>query len=927
MKKKINRSSSKSTRVDRANTSAVRVMVALLCICLFALAFDWATNRIRPVNAAQGQDEKISDSALTQISSLMEAKLARTPAQQKIDSNLLAAIRVSRGEPIAANVPALQPNVKFEADGKVLVDIHATVTKELLGEIKDGGGQIVNSFEQYDAIRARIPLALVEPLAGSADVNFIRRAVEIIAHRATKGRPASRAFSPSTPSRSFASRASNVRTQLPHTLSAIALHKNRAHGRVVPYIDETISAGDITHRAAEARTTFGVNGTGVKIGVLSDSFNNLGTAATDVLTGDLPGPDNPNGFAIPVTVLEDLSSGGSDEGRAMLQIVHDLAPGARLYFATATGGPANFANNIQALRDNGCDVIIDDMFYVNESPFQDGLIAQAVNTVTNAGALYFSSAGNSGNLNDGTSGVWEGDFNDSGTDFIVDGNNVGRLHRFDVSTTLNTINAIDNSARYSDLSWSDALGQSANDYDLYILNAAGTTVLRFSNDNQTGSQDPYEFVDTINPGEKIAVVKFTGSARALHLGTGRGRLAIATSGQTAGHSCAVNAFNVAAVDVATANGGAFTGGAGNPVETFSSDGTRRVFYNSNGTAITPGNFLFGTNGGTVRQKPDIAAADGVATTLPPSSDLNPFFGTSAAAPHAGAIAGLLKSFKPALIPAQVRTILTSTALDIEAPGIDRDSGFGIVMALQALQAASVNGNFTIGLHRPSTSTFFLRNTNSTGFPDISVPFGAAGDLPVVGDWDGDGDTTIGLYRPSTSTFFLRNSNTMGFPDITVPFGDGPGGDIPIVGDWNGDGIWTIGVYRPSTSTFFLRNSNTVGFPDLSIPYGAPGDTPVVGDWNGDGTTTVGLYRPSGSIFFLRNSNSTGFPDITVPYGAAGDLPIVGDWNGDGTTTVGLYRPSGSIFFLRNSNTTGFPDITVPFGASGDRPLAGDWDGL
>jgi hypothetical protein len=238
-----------------------------------------------------------------------------------------------------------------------------------------------------------------------------------------------------------------------------------------------------------------------------------------------------------------------------------------------------------------------------------------------------------------------------------------------------------------------------------------------------------------------------------------------------------------------------------------------------------------------------------------------------------------------------------------------------------------NGTQTIGLYRPGGPIFYLRNSSTTGFPDLSAPYGAGGDIAVVGDWDGNGTTTIGLYRPSASTFYLRNSNTTGFPNITVSFGDGPSGDIPIAGDWDGDGTWTIGVYRPSTSTFYLRNSNTSGFPDISVPYGAPGDMPVVGDWDGSGTTTIGLYRPGGSIFYLRNSNTNGFPDLTIPYGAPGDLPVVGDWNGDGTTTIGLYRPSGSIFYLRNVNTSGFPDLSIPFGASGDRPLAGNWDGL
>src|SRR5262249_19527261 len=152
---------------------------------------------------------------------------------------------------------------------------------------------------------------------------------------------------------------------------------------------------------------------------------------------------------------------------------------------------------------------------------------------------------------------------------------------------------------------------------------------------------------------RLVIVKFSGQARFLHLNTFRGRLSISTNGVTKGHSCAANAFGVAAVDALTAGGGPFVGGTANPVEVFSADGLRRIFYMPNGTPITPGNFLAG--GGQVRQKPDIAAADGVSTTVP---GFETFFGTSAAAPHAAAIAGLIKSFKPSLTAAQIRTALT-----------------------------------------------------------------------------------------------------------------------------------------------------------------------------------------------------------------------------------------------------------------------------
>ena len=139
-------------------------------------------------------------------------------------------------------------------------------------------------------------------------------------------------------------------------------------------------------RADFARSTFGLTGTGVIVGVLSNSFNCLGGGAADMANGDLS----------PVTVIQEISSctGANDEGRAMLQIVHDVAPGTSLSFATAFGGQASFATNILALAQAGAKVIVDDVTYFAEPFFQDGIIAQAVDSVVAGGVAYFSAAGN-----------------------------------------------------------------------------------------------------------------------------------------------------------------------------------------------------------------------------------------------------------------------------------------------------------------------------------------------------------------------------------------------------------------------------------------------------------------------------------------------------------------------------------------------------
>ena len=157
-----------------------------------------------------------------------------------------------------------------------------------------------------------------------------------------------------------------------------------------------VSEGDTQLNAATGRTHYSVNGSGITVGVLSDSYNSLGTAATDVTNGELPGATNPCGFTNPVTVQAE--SGTSDEGRAMTQIVHDLAPGADLRFATALNGEQAFANQIRTLATAGAKVIVDDVTYFAEPMYQDGVVGKAVEDVAAQGVTYFSSAANSNTI-------------------------------------------------------------------------------------------------------------------------------------------------------------------------------------------------------------------------------------------------------------------------------------------------------------------------------------------------------------------------------------------------------------------------------------------------------------------------------------------------------------------------------------------------
>lgn len=156
---------------------------------------------------------------------------------------------------------------------------------------------------------------------------------------------------------------------------------------------------DAPLRADLARASYGVDGTGVTIGIISDSFDQVAdptSFADDVASGALPGDGNPCGRSIPVEVLSDQRTGGSDEGRAMAQLVHGIAPGAKLLFADAGSSEFGMVENIGRLAEAGADIIVDDISWSSESYYQKGFISAAIERAKSEyGVAYFSSAGNS----------------------------------------------------------------------------------------------------------------------------------------------------------------------------------------------------------------------------------------------------------------------------------------------------------------------------------------------------------------------------------------------------------------------------------------------------------------------------------------------------------------------------------------------------
>ncbi|MDX1409178.1 MAG: hypothetical protein R3330_13620, partial [Saprospiraceae bacterium] len=155
------------------------------------------------------------------------------------------------------------------------------------------------------------------------------------------------------------------------------------------------SQGDTAQNSHLARMNFSdamgmpIDGSGIRVCVVSDSYDDKGGAADDIASGDLPAEGV-------INLDSTLNGNRSDEGRAMLQIVHDVAPGAELMFHTADGGIPTLAAHIMQLADSGCTVIVDDVVYPNDAMFMDGLVAQAADEVALAGITYLTAAGNAG---------------------------------------------------------------------------------------------------------------------------------------------------------------------------------------------------------------------------------------------------------------------------------------------------------------------------------------------------------------------------------------------------------------------------------------------------------------------------------------------------------------------------------------------------
>jgi Subtilase family len=619
-------------------------------------------------------------------------------------------------------------------------------------------------------------------------------------------------------------------------LHAIRAAMPKAHSGAIQ------SQGDYAQNSDLVRTSNALDGSGVTVGVISDSYDcypvyasngvpanglngyaNNGfntTAAGDTTSGDLPssvsiidtdlpGEANCMAYGAPIQ----LPFG--DEGRAMMQIIHDVAPGAGLAFHTAENSEADFANGIIALAapvasgGGGAKVIVDDVGYFDEPFFQDGLVAQAVNTVVGQGVAYFSSAGNNGALaydNNAPTFATVGTGLNAGEHLL----NFNQAAGGAVTTTLpvsipplipGEFVAIVAEWDQPYVTGAPNSGGAQNRIDLCIQGAVGNDIINnitptggLGSSTCTGGNamgaDPVQVMFVYNRADATG----NSSAETLNIvvglvsGTAPGRIKIVVeddgrgstiatqfatnSGTIQGHPGAAGAAAVGAAFFANTPSCGFTP----TLEPFSSAGGDPILFDATGTRLTTP---------VTRQKPDFVGPDGGNNTflgftladggITDASTITEclnnagfpnFFGTSAAAPHVASIAALLLQSVPSLTPTQLYGLLQQSASPIgTAPTTGNPNyaaGYGFVQADVAAANIPVT-EITV----PAAPTLTLASSSIVVGGSTTLTWASANNqgCTASGSWTGamtsTGTQTVTPTAVGTDTYTLFCTNIAG----------------------------------------------------------------------------------------------------------------------------------------------------------------------
>jgi hypothetical protein len=717
-------------------------------------------------------------------------------------------------------------------------------------------------------------------------------------------------------------------------------------------VDPAGATADQVRQALNA-TNLGVTGAGFTVGVLSDSFNYLGGAAADY------------GRALPpasrVLVLKDLPNpntpAGTDEGRAMMVIVHDIAPGANLDFYTANVSQEDFAAGILALANAGCRVICDDIGYFAEPFYQTGIVGNAIQTVEQKGVIFLTASGNGDAA--GYQAAWKP------IPMATVGSTVlQNTQDFGNGSPTQTI-TVGGNPTDSDIpfvvQWNQPFGAATSNLQVVVFlnNAVFSTATRNGNDPFIQFNLPRGNTYTIaiqnlsgpDPG-LIKEVAFEPKAPVTIQG--------ANSGTTQGHVNSPYALAVGAVDSKN------TPGLGGTLQSQNSSATgagTQLWFNNDGSAIAGGPLVYNPLA--------VSGIDDIATTVP---DFAPFFGTSAAAPSVTAVVADMLQANPNLTFARVKQILQQTALPfgdslVAGAGLV-DAAAAVQLAMQtatfattanlvlrtnALDPAGLNQNLNQSLYRiynigsnallaadqrgkvgsdwgfvtlggffdGDTADMLLRNSTSGAFqvynvaPNNNIITGSASLGPVGLNWQFSG--TGNFSSLGETDMILRDVNTGALQVYNIRDNQITGSASLLAGgmvgpDWQFSGIGNFG--GRGTSDMMLRNSNTGGLQVYNISNNQITDSAFIGmvgpDWRFSG---IGNFSsvPGESDLLLRNSSTGGLQVYDINNNqltgtASIAFPVGLDWQFAGVAPVSV--PGASDLVLRNFNTGAFQAYNI-----------------
>jgi parallel beta-helix repeat protein len=427
--------------------------------------------------------------------------------------------------------------------------------------------------------------------------------------------------------------------------------------------EDGITKGDSVLRTESLRELYDVNGTGIKIGVLSDGVDNLAQVQT---SGALPSD---------IHVLSNKI--GGKEGTAMLEIIYSGAPGAELYFHDCGESRLEFNNAFDALVNEGCTIICDDIGWVSEPFFEDGIVASHIqNVIQERDILYVSSAGNSGDSH------YQGFFYDNGNgwhDFSG-----GQREKTNLQLEIKPSGEV-----WVFFEWDDRWESSGNNYDLFLVDD-NSEILESSEVYQNGDDLPLEYIMYTNREKgtfnaSIKIRKTSGEARELELfiycwpGVTVERENLVAKDSIFGHPALPEVVTVGAVNINES--GTYR------IEDFSSLGPATIAYPAR----------------EIRSKADLSGVDGVNITGL-DGFTNKFYGTSASAPLVAAVAGLIWSAFPDKSEMDLKRLLYTSSIDIGEPGYDTVCGYGLVDAIGMYEKAA-KGPVTFTVNQNGSGDF------------------------------------------------------------------------------------------------------------------------------------------------------------------------------------------------------------------------------